>query len=67
MLAALQILGRNDPQYTEQTFEVRRADGSVMELKGNWLVVDNGYHKVRFRAAITPKIIPNGLLAPRVI
>lgn len=38
---------REDPRYKDQTFELRRSDGTVMECQGNYLLVDNGYHKVK--------------------
>ena len=44
-LAAQNI--REHPQYTKQRIDLRRADGTVEQHKGNYLVVDNGYHKVR--------------------
>ena len=37
---------RNDRQYTEKEFEVCNEDGSKRTLKGCYLLVDNGYHKV---------------------
>ena len=37
---------REDRQYTEQVFELKSADGKTFKHKGNYLIVDNGYHKV---------------------
>lgn len=37
---------REDPQYAERTFSLKRADGTTEEHRGNYLIVDNGYHKV---------------------
>ena len=37
---------REDRQYTEQVFELKSADGKAVKHKGNYLIVDNGYHKV---------------------
>lgn len=39
---------REDPLYTEQTFGLKLADGTTKQHKGNYLIVDNGYHKVSF-------------------
>ena len=39
---------REHPQYTKQTFDLRRANGTVERHKGNYLLVDNGYYKVRW-------------------
>ena len=33
---------RDEPQY-----QLRRKDGEFRSVKGNYLIVDNGYHKVR--------------------
>lgn len=38
---------REDPAYTEAVFHLRDATGSSVECKGAYLIVDNGYHKVR--------------------
>ncbi|CAN0514470.1 unnamed protein product, partial [Scytosiphon promiscuus] len=35
---------RHDPLYAEDTFLLRAADGSLVEQKGNYLIVDNGYY-----------------------
>ena len=40
---------RQDPTYTENTFLLRTADGSLIEHKGNYLLVDNGYLPVSWR------------------
>ena len=37
---------RNVKQYTEKTFDVYNEDGTTRTLKGCYLLVDNGYHKV---------------------
>ena len=37
---------RKDATYTERKFKVYGADGTSYELKGCYLIVDNGYHKV---------------------
>jgi len=38
---------RTDPTYTEQTYKLYKADETPYEQKGCYLLVDNGYHKVR--------------------
>ena len=38
---------REDPQYTHKTFHLKRADGTTEVHAGNYLLVDNGYHKVK--------------------
>ncbi|CAB1111127.1 unnamed protein product [Ectocarpus sp. CCAP 1310/34] len=37
---------RTDKQYTEKTFDVYNEDGTTTTLKGCYLLVDNGYHKL---------------------
>ena len=37
---------REDREYTEQTFELKNKRGETVVHKGNFLLVDNGYHKV---------------------
>ncbi|CAB1097547.1 unnamed protein product [Ectocarpus sp. CCAP 1310/34] len=37
---------RTDKQYTEKTFDVYNEDGTTTTLKGCYLLVVNGYHKV---------------------
>ena len=37
---------REDSQYAEKEFEVYNSDGTTQTLKGCYLLVDNGYHKV---------------------
>lgn len=37
---------RGDREYTEQTFELKNKRGETVVHKGNFLLVDNGYHKV---------------------
>lgn len=38
---------RTDPIYTDRTYKLYRRDGTPFETKGCYLLVDNGYHKVR--------------------
>lgn len=38
---------RDNPLYRDKEFSLRRKDGSLLTVKGNYLIVDNGYHKVR--------------------
>ena len=38
---------REDPVYTEQPFELKGKDGEVISCKGLFMLVDNGYHRVR--------------------
>lgn len=35
-----------DSQYTETPYKSKSKDGTALPVKGNWLVVDNGYHEV---------------------
>lgn len=37
---------RTDKQYTEKEFDVYNEDGTTRTLKGCYVIVDNGYHKV---------------------
>ena len=37
---------RNDSRYAEKEFQVYNEDGTTRTLKGCYLLVDNGYHKV---------------------
>jgi len=37
---------RNDSRYAEKEFQVYNANGTTRTLKGCYLLVDNGYHKV---------------------
>lgn len=37
---------KTDPQYTERSYKLRKADGTFRERKGCYLIVDNGYHEV---------------------
>lgn len=39
---------REDPRYTNQKFQLARDDGTLIECKGNYLVVGNGHIKVRW-------------------
>ena len=38
---------RDEPQYRDCVYQLRRKDGELRNVKGNYLIVDNGYHKVR--------------------
>lgn len=38
---------KTDPRYTERTYNLRKADGTLRERKGCYLIVDNGYHEVK--------------------
>lgn len=38
---------RENPQYKDKEFSLRREDGSLARAKGNYLIVDTGSHKVR--------------------
>ena len=38
---------RKNATYTERVFHLRGKDGELIDCKGNYLIVDNGYHKVR--------------------
>lgn len=38
---------RESPEYTMQAYELKRADGASVIVRGNYLLVESGYHKVR--------------------
>lgn len=38
---------QQDPVFSEQEFQLRGEDGGVKDCRGVYLLVDNGYHKVR--------------------
>lgn len=45
---------RTDPVYTEQKYKLYAQDGEQFEEKGCYLLVDNGYHKVKLRRVQRP-------------
>ena len=48
---------RDDPQYNAQTFSLTRGDGTTEEHKGNYLLVDSGYHKVKRYCLLPSRLI----------
>ena len=47
VVVCLSMQVRNDPMYTDYTFDLQREDGSSFQAVGCWVLCDTGYHKWR--------------------
>lgn len=55
---------KTDPQYTERSYKLRKADGTFRERKGCYLIVDNGYHEVNSSYVCSHSLIILGRTPP---